>query len=241
MQTANGPPGGTDCAGLLGQVGEESLSQWGPRAVLCPWEKVGVLQLHIFTNECLNWITVHVKADHGLVKSQKGLVKSQESEAPYRWLTSWQTVLSGSVSDSFLRLKCCTADGRMMALHRGTFTTSSRTFCSQFGQSVQIVDMSGVVPTIRIFLCSCCRTSCSTVWCCCISIYPKYFKISQNGQLGNQQSTLVAKYPNYSSQIHHVSKLYGEKSHASTYDCYQFQSNLPKYSISGTCPIMWYS
>lgn len=73
MQTANGPPGGPDRAGLLGQVGEESLSQWGPRAVLCPWEKVGVLQLHIFTNECLNWITVHVKADHGLVKSQKSL------------------------------------------------------------------------------------------------------------------------------------------------------------------------
>lgn len=71
MQTANGPPGGPGRAGLLGQVGEESLSQWGPRAVLCPWEKVGILQLHIFTNECLNGITVHVKADHGLVKSQK--------------------------------------------------------------------------------------------------------------------------------------------------------------------------
>lgn len=62
MQTANGPPGGPDRAGLLGQVGEESLSQWGPRAVLCLWEKMWVLQLHIFTNECLNWITVHVKA-----------------------------------------------------------------------------------------------------------------------------------------------------------------------------------
>lgn len=222
------PPGGPDCAGLLGQVGEESLSQWGPRAVLCPWEKVGVLQLHIFTNECLNWITVHVKADHGLVKSQKSL----------------RPPTGGSHHDKQFSVEVSLTpflDWSAMALHRGTFTTSSRTFCSQFGQSVQIVDMSGVVPTIRIFLCCCCQTSCSTVWCCCISIYPKYFKISQNGQLGNQQSTLVAKYPNYSSQIHHVSKLYGEKSHASTYDCYQFQSNLPKYSISGTCPIMWYS